>query len=467
MGIAASIAIQSLQCGVMSLEQSSEHPNAMKFTGVLTRVDEASDKAPHGANGHKIRIPKEVAQRRIKTLIGMGLNYRDDMADHAPRRKVGVITKAWLGGADGKDVVVKGLIWKHDFPEAKRDLKRPGLGMSMELSDVQVDDQDAAIWDLKDLCFIGGTILWKRAAAYHQTHAIAAKADTHRGDNMPATAKKKAAGDEATNRLITLVASAVGAQLAPQFERFESRMDGMEAMLVQAADGGGTEDDGTVDAGDEEVNQALKLASSACGDTMKAKKKDDDDDDDDDEEEEIDATIDKGDLTDMGSLLDSQKGGDEDEDDPGHLNKGATNKGRKQTVTDKVGKTVSSSAVAQLTKNNKTLAAAVIKLSASVDELSKRLSKYEKQVKVAAAATTRKSIEASGIGGSIPSEVTMLMGKAGLSPADMRASGQVLTVSEVDAMLQGVQGLDIVGRMTIKNKMLQAGLMEQGGVTRQ
>lgn len=122
----------ALELGVVSLflEAGGQHPNKMRFSGVLVRLNEASTKPPNGAQGHRIYVSSEVAKKRLSTLIGMGVNYAPDLDTHAQRRKVGVIDKAWI---DGNDLKVEGHIWKHDFPESETDLKQSGLGMSMEL----------------------------------------------------------------------------------------------------------------------------------------------------------------------------------------------------------------------------------------------------------------------------------------------------------------------------------------------
>src|SRR5712692_2405294 len=91
-----------------------QHPNMMPFTGVLLLVNRPSDQPPHGAEGHRIYVARAVAAKRLKSLIGMGVNYEDDLEGHAPRHKVGVITDARI---KGDKVQVRGHIWKKDFPE--------------------------------------------------------------------------------------------------------------------------------------------------------------------------------------------------------------------------------------------------------------------------------------------------------------------------------------------------------------
>jgi hypothetical protein len=155
------------------------HPNKMPFSGTLLVVDAASTKPPHGADGHRIYVPKAVAVKRLDTLIGMALNYSPDLDEHATRRKVGVITGAWM---DGNKVKVKGFVWKKDFPEAVDALHSGNIGMSMELSDVWVKSRDADVWHLEDFYFSGATALYKRAAAYYDT-SLAASARSGTGNN--------------------------------------------------------------------------------------------------------------------------------------------------------------------------------------------------------------------------------------------------------------------------------------------
>jgi hypothetical protein len=152
------------------IDLDDDNPNKMPFTGVLLMVDVPSTKPPHGSRGHRIFVPRAVARKRLSGLIGMGLNYEPHLESHAPRRKVGVITEAWL---DGDKVRVKGFVYKKDFPEVESDFKQGRLGMSMELANVYVDDENADVWHLEDFHFTGATVLKKDAAAYYQT-ALAA-----------------------------------------------------------------------------------------------------------------------------------------------------------------------------------------------------------------------------------------------------------------------------------------------------
>lgn len=160
-----------IMAGAMAIlrgfDDEDSHVNKLPFKGILLIVDQASTKPPHGSRGHRIYVPLKVAKDKIGELIGMAVNYaRGGLDAHETRHKVGVFTKAWLVG---NKVMVEGAIWKKDFPEAARDLKQSGLGMSMELADVYVRDENEPVWHLEDFTFTGATILKKSAAAYYDT----------------------------------------------------------------------------------------------------------------------------------------------------------------------------------------------------------------------------------------------------------------------------------------------------------
>lgn len=45
----------------LNISNDDDHPNKMPFSGVLTKLDEPSDEAPHGTGGRKIIITSEAA----------------------------------------------------------------------------------------------------------------------------------------------------------------------------------------------------------------------------------------------------------------------------------------------------------------------------------------------------------------------------------------------------------------------
>jgi hypothetical protein len=441
---------------------AAAHPNEMKLRGTLLRLDEPSTKAPHGSKGHRIMVTSVLAKQRVATLVNMGLNYAPSLQEHAQRRKVGVITKAWI---DGKDLKVEATVWKRDFPEAERDLKRSGLGMSMEIGDVQVEDQNAAVWILSDFCFLGATVLEKTSAAYFKTHAIAAARQKERTDmaekkkvrtitTTAADLRELVAGsseklaEDAVKRIMKPYARQQGEILA--------RLDEIEAsVLTLNAKAGETSDDDEEDA-------------SACDPTKmkykgvkakKAKKDDEDDEDDEDEDEddddddEMDSEIDKGDEEDLGPEEDSE------DDEPGKLNREAKNKGNKTTSEDKVGKTVSSARLKASLRREREAIEANATLAKQLKAMRRELKEVKELAAQASESMGRRSV-------ALPGEVQSLLRKGGIDVKDLQASGEKLTVEQVDALLANVGGLPPMKRMELKGLLAHNGLMEEGRVIR-
>lgn len=238
------------------------------------------------------------------------------------------------------------------------------------------------------------------------------------------------------------------AEMATRQDKFELLLAGR---TIDTAADDEEDDDEDIEAGADD--------EEACVDDMKGKGKKpadaDDDDDDDDDEEEIDADVDKGNLEEMG------EGGGDDDDEPGHMTDNAKNKGSKTTSEDKLGKTVSSARLSAALKANKQLAKDNADLKASVAKLSKRVSATSKQVKAAALEQGRRSAVV------IDANTAGLLSKSGINPSELAASGQKLTVGEVDAILEASKlNLGSVERMQAKNNLLAAGLMEEGAVNR-
>lgn len=149
----------------------SYHPNRLPFQGVLTYVDQRSDKAPSGARGHCVILTRAAALKAMHGLRGMAVNYQDGWEGHNSRQKVGVIEKAWL---EDDALLVRGYIYARDFPEIVPVLE-PGvaprgvLGMSYEMADVHVADLCQKVWTLDRVTFTGAAILLCWRAAYRRT----------------------------------------------------------------------------------------------------------------------------------------------------------------------------------------------------------------------------------------------------------------------------------------------------------
>lgn len=465
-GIHTSTVKLHAQFGKVSITADADHPNKMKFRGVLVRIDEASTKPPGGAQGHKIFIPSDVAARRLGTLVGMGVNYSPSLDAHDQRHKVGVIQQAWI---DGKDVCVSGVIWKHDFPEAEKDLKQPGLGMSMELVDVSVENPDAQVWTLKDFHFSGATILYREAAAYYRTQAIAAKADQRSLPMSKVTTKKVAAKAKPTTaEVIATIAAAAAAKIVTDVVAANNKT--ITTLLsrqtksmgeLAAAQTALTKHVAKIDTSAEDEEIELEADGGEPG-----KKNQDDENDgesgdseDDEDDDEVEAGSEDDDI-DVGDLEELEKpDGDEK---PGHKNEDAENKGSKTTSEDKVGSHVSAAAFKALKKQVEALTTELAASKLTTKKLTKKLTTQGEQLTAASERMGRRSLPAEALG---------LLAKAQINPADLFATGQKLTIAELDAVMHNFaqeQGnrLTPTDRIALKNHFTAAGLLEDGAVHR-
>src|SRR5205085_9652743 len=145
-----------------------KHPNRAPFKGVLTVVDEPSQRPPTGSRGHRVLLTRASAEAALPSLIGMALDYTPSMDAHDSRHKVGIITSAEI---IGRELVVAGYLFARDFPDLMAEMKtsRAKLGLSYELADVRVEDVSASIWKLTDVTFTGAAILLRTKAAYEGT----------------------------------------------------------------------------------------------------------------------------------------------------------------------------------------------------------------------------------------------------------------------------------------------------------
>ncbi|HVZ59708.1 MAG TPA: hypothetical protein VG892_02880 [Terriglobales bacterium] len=217
-----------LESMAIELPAVAGHPNRAPFRGVLTFVDVPSNKAPAGAQGHRVMLTRAATKRALPSLLGMALDYAPTLDRHDARRKVGVITSAVMAQADGRlaastartgagslaatsqsskpahspvrkiraggdglsapppsatgsrlavsntvpRIDVAGFIYARDFPELIREMKAGGrsrLGMSYEIAEARIDDLRASIWTITDFMFTGAAILRSDKAAYENT----------------------------------------------------------------------------------------------------------------------------------------------------------------------------------------------------------------------------------------------------------------------------------------------------------
>lgn len=145
------------------------HPNRVPFEGVLTTVNTPSDKAPAGSRGHRVLLTREAAERGIPSLLGMAIDYRPKWDGHDNRRKIGLLTEAYLAG---QSLMVRGYLYARDFPDVAQAIRAHAphaLGMSYEIAEARIEDMRADIWRIARVTFTGAAILLRDKAAYRGT----------------------------------------------------------------------------------------------------------------------------------------------------------------------------------------------------------------------------------------------------------------------------------------------------------
>lgn len=471
--------------------EASGHINQMKFKGVLVTLDGPSTRPPNGSGGRRIYIPTSVAQAALPTLKDMGLNYKPDLDGHAPRRKVGVIKKAWI---EGKNLWVSGIVWKKDFPEAEKDLKKDDLGMSFEASEIAVEDPNAEMWKLTHLTFTGATILYKTDAAYYHTSAIAAQAQrldatsrekkTHGGSMAQSNTKKNKAakaskvhastdGSKTQSRLekILLGLTASVQEQTKSFKGFQSSNNALRQVILAGArkkedvsvDASADQELDSVDAGgDSEERDSVEAGKSSKSVTKVFAKDDADSSSDDDSSgesssEEMSAEG-EGNLSDMGS--------DEHEsDEPGHLNESADQKGDKTTVSDTkdTNKSVTAAGLTKLTKQVNYLISAGRADRQKIKKLEKTNKRLKAQAELAAEGKDRRTY--SGV--ELSAMAHTLLAKGGIDADALRDSGTKVSVEEMDAVFLNC-GVDLTinQRVALKSEFARKGVMDEGIVAR-
>lgn len=193
------VAAVSLRAVALNVPETEGHPNAIPFRGVLTRVGIPSDGAPAGAEGHRVLLPRDVAESALPSLLGMGVGIDSSLERHNPRVKVGIITEAVL---DGDTLAVAGILYAKDFPREVAEIQRLArqnvLGMSFELSEAVIADNMADIWVIQSCIFTGAAILAKARAAYRTTALAAQEEESTMADEEHVTTEITAIAERET-----------------------------------------------------------------------------------------------------------------------------------------------------------------------------------------------------------------------------------------------------------------------------
>ena len=169
----------SLEAMALTMPYVAGHPNRLPFHGVLTLVGVASQRSPSGARGHRVMLTRSATEAALPSLLGMALDYTPALTAHDVRRKVGIITEANViplsehnaGSPLGK-VAISGYLFAQDFPDVVKEIHAQNdntLGMSYEIANASVPNQDALIWTVTNFTFTGAAVLRRDKAAYPQT----------------------------------------------------------------------------------------------------------------------------------------------------------------------------------------------------------------------------------------------------------------------------------------------------------
>jgi hypothetical protein len=172
------IAAMRFEAVSLNLPESDGHPNRMPFSGILTRVDSPSDRAPNGAQGKRILLTRAAAENALPSLMGMGIGITKDLNGHDAQNKIGIISSAHI---QGDAVMIEGFIYAADFPrEAVRiHLEKDNLGFSFEAQELKVDQPMGDPIVIRACTFTGAAILMKNDAAYMTTSLAAEAAQEH------------------------------------------------------------------------------------------------------------------------------------------------------------------------------------------------------------------------------------------------------------------------------------------------
>ncbi len=153
----------------MSLDfpEDKLHPNKVPFTGILTRIDEPSDNPLSGSKGKRVILPKDVAEKSLGSLLGMSIDFTDNLDGHDVKSKIGLITEANI---KGNAIHISGYFYGADLPdEVKRiQAEKASLGFSYE-AQAQVRSMNDDPLIVKSCVFTGAAVLYKNKAAYTST----------------------------------------------------------------------------------------------------------------------------------------------------------------------------------------------------------------------------------------------------------------------------------------------------------
>ena len=216
-----SLELGALAAMSLAVPTTPDHPNKLPFAGVLTKIDEPSDKAPFGSFGRRVQLARPAVEAALPTLLGMAVDFAPGLDGHDATRKIGVITGAEVAG---NELRIEGFFYAADFPEeiARIRADKAAMGFSFEAQRILVADLEADPLVITACVFTGAAVLQKDKAAFITTR-LAARAAEETDMDMNAVFEKLEALGKTVERLSEAIAELKGAEPA------SPRLDAAEA----------------------------------------------------------------------------------------------------------------------------------------------------------------------------------------------------------------------------------------------
>lgn len=163
--------------------------NKTLFSGVLFRIDEASEVAPSKGSSLPLFVPMSVAQsvaEQISASGGLPLDAHASLSQHQSDSILGVMTSAEIVG---NDFVVHGHLfpWNQSEKVSKIKEHQELLGMSMNANVIGHEDVvgDTAVLVIQEMEMLGANILLQDRATYGKTRIIEATVMAEKSTSTP------------------------------------------------------------------------------------------------------------------------------------------------------------------------------------------------------------------------------------------------------------------------------------------
>ena len=207
-----SLELGALAAMSLAVPATPDHPNKLAFSGVLTKIDEPSDRAPLGSFGRRVQLARAAVEAALPTLLGMAVDFAPGLDGHDTTRKIGVITGAEVAG---NELRIEGFFYAADFPEAIARIRadKAAMGFSFEAQRILVEDLEADPLVITACVFTGAAVLQKDKAAFITTRLAARAAEETKMDMSAVLEKLEALGrtvERLSDDLAELKAAAPG-----------------------------------------------------------------------------------------------------------------------------------------------------------------------------------------------------------------------------------------------------------------